>query len=43
VAEKKADKEFWLKTKQHVVQWGMVVGMAWVGIAIWTAFLQGPK
>ena len=43
VAEKKADKEFWLKTKQHVVQWGIVVAIGWVGIAVWTSLLQGPK
>lgn len=43
IEEQKTNREFWAKTKQHVVQWGIVVALGWVGIVLWTAFLQGPK
>lgn len=43
IEKDKADKEFWLKLKLEVVKWGAVALIGWVGIALWTAFIQGPK
>jgi hypothetical protein len=42
IEKDKADREFWLKTKQHVVQWGIIVALAWLGVAAWASFLKGP-
>ena len=43
IEKDKADKEFWLKLKLEVVKWGVVAMVGWAGIALWTAFIQGPK
>lgn len=37
------DRMFWLKLKQSVVNWVVLAIIGWGGIALWTAFLQGPK
>lgn len=37
-----ADAQFWVKLKQHVINWAVVAAMGWVGIALWAAFLRGP-
>lgn len=38
-----ADREFWLDIKKKAVS-AIVTGViVWAGIALWTAFLQGPK
>lgn len=43
IEKDKADKEFWVKLKQHVVNWATVAIIGWGSMAIWIAFLQGPK
>lgn len=43
IEKDRADKEFWLKLKLEVVKWGVVAMVGWAGIALWTAFVQGPK
>lgn len=41
--QKEADKEFWLDIKKKAVG-AIVTGIVvWAGLALWTAFLQGPK
>ena len=43
IKKAEADKEFWLKLKMEVVKWAVVAAAGWAGIALWTAFVQGPK
>lgn len=43
IARDKADKEFWLKLKQHVINWAVVALLGWGGLILWAGFLQGPK
>ena len=38
-----AEKEFWMKLKQNTINWIVVAVLGWGGIALWAAFLQGPK
>jgi Tfp pilus assembly protein PilV len=42
IEKEKSDREFWLKTKQHVTQWGIVVALGWAGLLLWAGFLKGP-
>lgn len=43
MAKEKEDREFWLKLKQNTVNWGVIVLLGWIGLALWSAFLTGPK
>jgi thiamine phosphate synthase YjbQ (UPF0047 family) len=43
IEKDKADKDFWVKLKLEVVKWGLLAGAGWAGIALWAAFVQGPK
>lgn len=43
IKKAEADKEFWMKLKQNTVNWVVVALIGWGGIALWAAFLQGPK
>jgi hypothetical protein len=42
---KKAEQEekFWLDVKSKAVSAVVIAVLGWIGLAIWTAFLQGPK
>ena len=41
--KKEADREFWLDIKKKAVG-AIVTGViVWAGLALWTAFLNGPK
>jgi hypothetical protein len=42
IEKEKSEREFWLKTKQHVTQWGIVVVLGWAGLILWAGFLKGP-
>lgn len=42
IKKAEADEQFWLKLKQHVVNWAVVAVIGWIGIALWAAFLRGP-
>jgi len=37
------DREFWIKLKQNTINWVVVAVIGWGGLALWAAFLQGPK
>jgi hypothetical protein len=41
--KEKADREFWTKLKQHVINWAVVAALGWGGIIIWAAFAKGPN
>ena len=43
IKKTEAEEEFWLDVKKKVVGWGAVALIGWIGIAVWAAFLQGPK
>lgn len=43
IEKEKQDREFWLKLKQHVINWAVVAVIGWGGIVLWAAFLSGPK
>lgn len=39
----KVEKEFWLDIKKKVVGAAVLAILAWGGLALWAAFLAGPK
>lgn len=44
--QEKREKEVadtWTKLKQHIINWAAVAIIGWGGVAIWLAFLNGPK
>lgn len=43
IQKDKDDKEFWLKLKQNTLNWVVIAVLGWMGLALWAAFLQGPK
>lgn len=42
IEKDQADKQFWIKLKQHVINWAVVALLGWGGLIIWAAFLRGP-
>jgi ElaB/YqjD/DUF883 family membrane-anchored ribosome-binding protein len=43
IKKKKDDDEFWLDIKKKAVGSVVTAVLLWVGIVLWTAFVQGPK
>lgn len=43
IAKDKAEREFWAKLKGDAIRWSFIAVAGWAGIALWGAFLQGPK
>lgn len=43
IEKERQDKEFWVKLKQHVINWAVLAVVGWGGIGLWALLLQGPK
>ena len=43
IEKDKKDEEFWLDVKKKAVGSVVTAVVLWIGIVLWTAFVQGPK
>lgn len=42
IEKDKAEREMWVKLKQNTINWVVIAALSWIGIVLWSAFLQGP-